>query len=328
MISYFGVRHHGPGSTASLVAALDELCPAVVLVEGPADATSLLPLLADPQMRPPVALLGYAADDPKRAAFWPLAEFSPEYQAVRWALRHDVPVELIDLPVLAQLDDQTPTEPDQAPAAPDPAASDQAASDQAASDQAPAVPGEGTTETQSTTETQGTTEPDGAPGADPDGPALAGAPSPLGRDDAPQNAPEPPDRRDPISALAAAAGYEDPESWWNDLIEQNPAPGPIFAAVASAMTEYRAYTRTDEPDLRREAHMRRAIAKAAKSADGPVAVVCGALHVPALQARHTASADRALLTGLPRRSAAVTWAPWTNARLAYASGYGAGVSAP
>ncbi len=284
MISYFGVRHHGPGSAASLVAALDQLRPSVVLVEGPADATGLLPLLADPQMHPPVALLGYAADDPTRAAFWPFAEFSPEYQAVRWALGHGVPVELIDLPVLAQLADQAPTAgPDQTPGA----------------DRSPVSP-------------------DGTASDRPDGPAEADDRRPS----------DPSDLRDPISALAAAAGYEDPESWWNDLVEQNPAPGPIFAAIGSAMAEFRAHTRTDEHDLRREAHMRRAVAKAAKSTDGPVAVVCGALHVPALQAKHPASADRALLTGLPRKAAAITWAPWTNARLAYASGYGAGVSAP
>ena len=34
-------------------------------------------------MEPPVALLAYAADDPARAAFWPFAVFSPEWQAIR-----------------------------------------------------------------------------------------------------------------------------------------------------------------------------------------------------------------------------------------------------
>ena len=33
-----GVRHHGPGSARSVVRALDELAPAIVLVELPADA--------------------------------------------------------------------------------------------------------------------------------------------------------------------------------------------------------------------------------------------------------------------------------------------------
>ncbi|TAI40340.1 hypothetical protein EWI31_33035, partial [Streptomyces tsukubensis] len=32
------------------------------------------------------------------AAFWPFAEFSPEWVAIRWALAHDVPVRFIDLP--------------------------------------------------------------------------------------------------------------------------------------------------------------------------------------------------------------------------------------
>jgi len=80
-VSYFGIRHHGPGSAASLLQALQELKPAAVLIEGPADASALLPLLARPEMQPPVALLCYPEDDPAATSFWPFAEFSPEYQA-------------------------------------------------------------------------------------------------------------------------------------------------------------------------------------------------------------------------------------------------------
>ena len=97
-VHHFGIRHHGPGSARRLLAALAELRPAHVLVEGPSDLSDLLPLLADPAMVPPVALLAYAADRPGAASFWPFAEFSPEYQAIRWALANDVPVGLIDLP--------------------------------------------------------------------------------------------------------------------------------------------------------------------------------------------------------------------------------------
>ena len=55
---------------------------------------------ADPALVPPVALLAYAADDPSVAAFWPMAEFSPEWQAMAWARRREDPVEVrcIDLP--------------------------------------------------------------------------------------------------------------------------------------------------------------------------------------------------------------------------------------
>ena len=72
-----GVRHHGPGSARSVVAELDRVKPAVVLIEGPADADPLLALAAAPGMSPPVALLGYAPDEPRVSAFWPFAEFSP-----------------------------------------------------------------------------------------------------------------------------------------------------------------------------------------------------------------------------------------------------------
>ena len=143
----------------------------------------------------------------------------------------------------------------------------------------------------------------------------AGAPAPLARD--------------PIGALARAAGYEDGESWWNDVIEENPESGPIFAAVADAMAALREdHPVSDGLEAAREAHMRLEIAKARKAAEGPVAVVCGAWHVPALTAKHAAKDDRALLKGAPKRKISATWAPWTAPRLAVGSGYGAGVTAP
>jgi len=87
LISIFPIRHHGPGSARSLEHALSQFNPDVVLVEGPSDADSVLPFLAQADLRPPVALLGYVNDDPARAAFWPFAVFSPEFVALRWAAR-------------------------------------------------------------------------------------------------------------------------------------------------------------------------------------------------------------------------------------------------
>ncbi|NUP23675.1 MAG: hypothetical protein HOZ81_47990, partial [Streptomyces sp.] len=93
-----GVRHHGPGSARAVRAALEAARPRVVLIEGPPEADALIPLAADEGMRPPVALLAHAVDEPGRSAFWPLAEFSPEWVAIRWALEHGVPARFIDLP--------------------------------------------------------------------------------------------------------------------------------------------------------------------------------------------------------------------------------------
>jgi hypothetical protein len=65
-VEVFGIRHHGPGSARSLVAALADYQPDVVLIEGPADADPLLHWVLADEMTPPLALLGYAPDHPDR----------------------------------------------------------------------------------------------------------------------------------------------------------------------------------------------------------------------------------------------------------------------
>ena len=103
MTTILGIRHHGPGSARSVLAELERLQPDTLLVEGPSDASDLIGLIADPGMRPPVALLVYAPDEPRVATFYPFAEFSPEWVALRWALEHDIPARFIDLSAGAQM---------------------------------------------------------------------------------------------------------------------------------------------------------------------------------------------------------------------------------
>ncbi|MFE6841601.1 DUF5682 family protein [Streptomyces sp. NPDC057686] len=255
-----GVRHHGPGSARAVRAALDAARPAAVLIEGPPEGDALLPLAADPGMRPPVALLAHAADDPGRAAFWPLAAFSPEWVAIRWAQQQEVPVPVrfIDLPAAHTLAAQPGTDPDEAGSV----------------------------------------------------------------------------RPDPLAVLAETAGYDDPERWWEDVVEHRGAvredPLAAFEALGEAMGALReaygdgGHTR----DLVREAYMRQRMRAARREFGDAYAVVCGAWHVPALRAKTTAAADKALLTGLPKAKVETTWVPWTHRRLARAGGYGAGITSP
>jgi Family of unknown function (DUF5682) len=98
-VSVLGIRHHGPGSARSVERALRELRPDAVLIEGPPEAEPLLALAAHEDMRPPVALLGYAVDDPGRSAFYPFARFSPEWGAIRHALAEGAALRMIDLPL-------------------------------------------------------------------------------------------------------------------------------------------------------------------------------------------------------------------------------------
>jgi Family of unknown function (DUF5682) len=288
-----GVRHHGPGSARAVRRVLMAYQPDVVLIEGPPEADALVPLAGDDEMRAPVALLAYpgaaqsgppAGDVTRdvRAMFWPFADFSPEWQALRWAVAHEVPVHFIDLPAAAQL---------------------------AASE--------------------------GGRARRRDTDAV---------------------RVDPLGALAEAAGYDDAERWWEDVVEhrydptgeRSRAPAPQasppddvdeleaalrpFGAIAEAMAAVRASAAAeggeDAEDLRREAAMRQALRSATRGYER-VVVVCGAWHVPALSAPlPTVAADTALLRGLPRNKVTMTWVPWTYARLASGQGYGAGVRSP
>ncbi|MFI1922895.1 DUF5682 family protein [Streptomyces sp. NPDC020377] len=300
-----GVRHHGPGSARAVRAALDAARPRTVLVEGPPEADALIPLAADEDMRPPVALLAHAVDEPGRSAFWPLAEFSPEWVALRWALEHGVPARFIDLPATHTLAWEAWEE----------------EGHEEGLDRGPRPEGQHQGEGQHEGES-GNGDGNGGASGDADAPgAWEGV------------------RGDPLGRLAAVAGYDDPERWWEDVVEHRSTgakdPFAPFSAIEEAMGALREACATEAGehgggrDLVREAYMRIQV-RAAQREFGPdgVAVVCGAWHVPALRRKVAVAADRALVKGLPKVKADLTWVPWTHRRLARAGGYGAGIDSP
>ena len=96
-VEVYGIRHHGPGSARSLRATLERFEPDCVLVEGPSDAQGAIPFVTATAMVPPVALLVYPSDNPRCAVYYPFAVYSPEWQALDWALRHGVAARFADL---------------------------------------------------------------------------------------------------------------------------------------------------------------------------------------------------------------------------------------
>ena len=295
-VSIFGVRHHGPGCARSLRAALEELEPDMVLVEGPPDAHAVLPLLLFEEMQPPVALLIYAPDAPHHAAYYPFTHFSPEWQALRYALTRNIPARFMDLPQAIQL------------------AQAKAAEEQAQKEQeALATPPEPST---------------------PKGDILAEhAPVQLLAEVASEKTQAPAVEEktgaDPLDLLAQAAGYDDYELWWERQIEQRQDRTQLFEGILEAMTALRDdFLPKDKREAQREAHMRQTIRAAQREGFQRIAVVCGAWHAPVLSKLEDRKADEALLDGLKRIKVEATWIPWTNSRLALRSGYGAGVTSP
>ena len=135
---------------------------------------------------------------------------------------------------------------------------------------------------------------------------------------------------DPLGALAAAAGYDDPERWWEDLVESRLDGSSPFPLLIEAMAELRGRPAAAGRD--------RAAPRGVHAADHPrraeagpqrVAVVCGAWHAPALTwPLPPGEPGRGDPARLARRKVTLTWVPWTHERLASASGYGAGVTSP
>ena len=196
-IHFLGIRHHGPGSAKNVKAYLEELEPDIILLEGPPEAEPLLARVFHEQMKPPVALLAYQPDEPRRAVFYPFAEFSPEWQSMCYAVRREVPLRFFDLPLVHHLafwkerEEQSVNE---------------KSGEEGVCDE---IPGE-------------TSE------AKISGKAVVSAVSEL--------LPV-----DPFAHLAKAAGYDDPELWWEVNFENRQHNEEVFAAVKEAVSVLREY---------------------------------------------------------------------------------------
>jgi hypothetical protein len=294
----FGIRHHGPGSARSLRNALEALEPDCVLVEGPPDAEALLPLLTHAQMQPPVALLIYDPEKPLRSVYYPFAVYSPEWQAIDYALNRNIPVRFMDLPqthrmALEIVEDAPNTQPE------------------SALEKAPLSPQFPSSVAPSSTPTGGPEEESPEPSF-----LIEALTIQV--------------RQDPLNWIAEAAGYSDGESWWEHMVEQRRYSTDLFQGMLEMMTALRAVAPQDPDPIEayREAWMRQTIRAAEKEGFERIAVVCGAWHGPALAERPPVKEDTELLRGLPKVKVAATWIPWTYGRLTTASGYGAGVTSP
>lgn len=104
----FGIRHLSPSGAWHLRKFLDETDPELVLIEGPSDFTELLEDLTKKEVKPPVAVMAYTSDLPIRTILYPLAVYSPEYQAALWAREKGKKARFFDLPssVFLALEDQ------------------------------------------------------------------------------------------------------------------------------------------------------------------------------------------------------------------------------
>ncbi len=289
-ISLFGIRHHGPGCARSLLVALEAQPPQCLLIEGPAGTEALLAHVLEAGMQPPVALLSYSVDDPQLAVFHPYALYSPEWQAMCWALQRNVPVRFMDVPPPLILEWQAQAR----------------AAHQAEPEGDTALPID-----------ESAALPD-VEVADEEAPALEERPAdPL---DWLARAAGHADGETWWNHMVEERG--EGEGLFQAIAEAMTAVRENTPPLSGRRGEHEAVR---EAHMR--AALRAASKEFGHVAVVCGAWHVPALQPEALRA-NSAAADNRLLKGMPKRGTQSTWVPWTYRHLSSASGYGAGVDAP
>ncbi|MCY0964865.1 DUF5682 family protein [Parathalassolituus penaei] len=314
-VALLGIRHHGPGCAHALRLALQQLQPDVILLEGAEELDSSWPLMASAGMKPPVAQLVYDPKQPQRCVIYPWAEFSPEWQAMRYASEQGIPLRMIDLPAGIRL-----------------AAEDNPEKADADANSEP--------DTQADAQAAATSEPVSADVSEAEEEL---AEEELAEEEQADEYAEPlPNSSQMLDRISASAGFADHEVWWDASIERHSGNLAMFEALQELMTEARNqyeqelqqrehFTPAQQQHLQleqqREAWMRTQLRKARKEFQR-IVVICGAWHVPALAAKVAVKDDNAVLKGLKKQKLEVAWVPYNFQRLSQDSGYGAGVESP
>lgn len=104
----FPVRHHSPAAALHLDRLIRDVRPGAILIEGPEDANSLIPLLVDPLTVPPVAIYAFEGERSGdvahyRSVFYPFCAYSPEYVALRAGAETGARIAFCDVPTWASL---------------------------------------------------------------------------------------------------------------------------------------------------------------------------------------------------------------------------------
>ena len=111
-VVFLPVRHHSPTCALQVRRRLEELNPAEVLIEGPADFNPHFERLQEADVVPPVALFTYVARQSREDSsqmerfqgWYPFCDYSPEWVALKTAARLGVKASFIDLPLSARVE--------------------------------------------------------------------------------------------------------------------------------------------------------------------------------------------------------------------------------
>lgn len=290
-VHILGIRHHGPGCAHALNSALNELQPDAILLEGAQELEQSWSIAAHADIQPPVAQLIYDPKDAQHSVFYPWAEFSPEWQAMRYASANNIALHMMDLPAGIEFELQ---------------AQEQAAAEQEEQEDEASV--QDMTTEQESPDQEITAE----QFMDLITTPLDKVVKAAGYDDGEawwditvEH------QRGGLDTFAAIA-----DIMKTARTEQDESASSLQSASGYAPREQL-----------REAWMRKILRQARKNYQ-KIVVVCGAWHVPALAQKVAVKDDNARLKGLKKRTVTVAWVPFTYQRFSLQAGYRAGIDSP
>jgi Family of unknown function (DUF5682) len=305
----FPLRHHSPILAKYLHRELDILKPDYILLEGIVEADELIKDFGIDDLELPVAITAYNPDKLEEIVFLPFAEFSPEWIALKYAKTNSIPLRFMDLPVGFRRDFSQESE-------------ESEEKDEKEKDNS---------ELQLNKEIE-----------------VKKKMEKLEFDMASDIESEFWQSRlitDPLSYIAKLSGYTDLDAWWDSIIDDD---GQIFNTIRDLMQELREAKKHDDVAIEsirndeREVYMRKIIREVISNIDSncenkenkepKIAIICGAWHSSQLTIQkldENLENDTKIINQLPKLTHfKSTWIPWSNDRLTFISGYGAGITSP
>lgn len=297
MANFFGIRHLSPACACYVQEFLDRTSPELVLIEGPSDLNHLIEPLCSEETVPPIAILAYTDEAPVQTILWPFAEFSPEYQAMLWAHRHQIPVRFCDLPAAVTLALEKEEE-------------ERALEELRRQEKENEEIKEKLIENATNRIKQNIRQDDKKKREE-------------------QCKTKESQKTDIYEQLETHLGI-DIDSFWEYHFEYNENYEDFIEAAILYGENLRKFSPKSKYNEIREAYMRKIISEAEEEgiATEKISVITGAFHTKGLMEHENAKKDEQLLKNLPKLSSKATLMPYSYYRLSSRSGYGAGSKAP
>ena len=109
-VNFAPIRHHSPACAWMLRAMIAEMQPEVILIEGPCDLDHHIPMLAEADTVPPVAIVAMGEvgnSGPRPVTYYPLSAHAPEFIAIQCGTAMGTDLRFMDLPSSVRMNHST-----------------------------------------------------------------------------------------------------------------------------------------------------------------------------------------------------------------------------